>query len=160
MSALVSEVTRTSKDPDLRSKFVNVTFLLGLAILLNQDYGAHKSMKTSEVRDKDRHPLEALAEILAQHDEVISTCHIAETTTVLIAYQSPTKIPGTDLDACLDETVDIHHRLRIAPHFDENQQEKSAQTNSNLHHLRTIDLEDAVNLWPLIQKNRWHCAFQ
>lgn len=85
-------------------------------------------MKTSELGDKNLHPLETLAAILVLHNEVISTCYTAKTTTVLIAYQFPTKIPGTDLDASLDETVeDIHHQLRIATHFDENQQEKSAQ---------------------------------
>jgi len=122
-----------SKDTDFRSKFVNVTFLLRLAILLNQDYGGHKSKKTSEHGDQDFHPLEAVASILMQHNEVISACHITEAATVLIAYQSP-----TNLDASLDETVaarasgkeDIHHPLRIATHFDENQQEKPAQTNS------------------------------
>jgi len=65
MSALVSEVM--SKDTDFRYKFFNVTFLLRLAILLNQDYGGHKSRKTSEHGDQDFHPLEAVASILMRH---------------------------------------------------------------------------------------------
>ena len=150
---------------ELHSRLIDTTILLRFAISLNQDYGTYKpfrASKTSVLQDVNSHPLEAVAAILVIKNEIVASSYISKA--VSIESRSP---PAGDLDVSLNDVAittpsskEKHYPLQTIVVRNPDSEENQQGTNLNLHHLRTIDLEDAVDLWPLIQKNRWHCAFQ
>lgn len=158
-----------SEDPDLRTKFANIAFLLCLVILFNRDYYGHRSLyapKTFESNHANLHALEAVAAILGLHGKGITACYIAQTATILIAESPAYTMDLNDTGDNIMTPVTFgrkegHYPVQIdKPQYAGNLGKLSAESSSNPHNLRTVGLENATDFWPVVQSDEWHCAFK
>lgn len=89
-------------------------------------------------------PLLSVADILVMNREVIAANGIS---TLTVAFVNEISAPETDPEVSLKDTSKIQYADKNTGQFD-----------LNPHGLRLLDLKDAVDLWPKVLADKWHCA--
>ena len=139
-----------SEDPD---KFTNITLLLHLSILLNQDRPTYRSRTPVESSSKDIF-CEGLAGILGVKDDVIAI-YVPETATVVVAAQSETDV---DAPPYMAPQPTARYPLDIFVPDPKDHTMAKDERISHPHRLRLLDVDDATDFWPQVKNNEWHCA--
>jgi hypothetical protein len=153
--------SKLNPDPDM---FANITLLLHVVGLLNQDEPDYRSAfqaTTNSVPDGNLEPLEAVAAILVMSNEAIATASISNTIAIVMAAISSNKpADGPHEEVNIAEPVpQLGHPLQVAVVPNPTSQ-AAASNNLNDHKLRLLDTKTATNLWPNVKKNEWYCMFR
>ena len=140
-----TQLDMISEDLD---KFTNITLLLRLLVLLNQEGPTtHQSgAQAGEVF------LGGLADILGVTDEVV-TAYVPETATVVVATRSE-----TDLDAVYMAPLGPTCNPIIVPNLTGSRNSQGKDITTNPHQLRLLNANDADDFWPQIKTDEWCCA--
>lgn len=162
-----AKTNQQAEEIPLLDRFTNITLLLRLVVLLNQNnpvfrffHGDTRSTKIEEERNFD--PLDSVASILVLDDEVIAACYISKAVTVVVANQPSAE---TDLDLDIFPALGTSHLLYPLqvtaisnPQFKQNTTGNAYRSNPNPHQLRALSSTHGEDFWPNVQRDEWFCA--